>query len=61
MDEKELAIATCTTDMKETQFWTNFNHFKYKCMYLGINKDLCMNIYIMEMKIIPILRKVTRK
>lgn len=35
--------------------WTNFNHFKYKCMYFGIKKDLY--IYIMEMKIVPILKK----
>jgi hypothetical protein len=40
MDEKELATATYTMDMKETKIWTNFNHFKYNCMYLGINKDL---------------------
>jgi hypothetical protein len=55
MDEKELGTATYTMDMKETKIWINFNHFKYKFMYLGINKDLY--IYIMEMKTIPIFKK----
>jgi len=54
MDEKELATATYIMDMKETQFELISIISSTNVCILELKKTY---IYIMEMKIVPILKK----